>query len=740
MNLAIHIGSTSQTKALFWILTTLRFILGIGLIVLLEIILSPGTPQGLLIVAIGIGIYLSSLLAFSRLRGVVFLLAIASLYAIFRAIVFLTTPLFSSDSSVLLPEMFLLHGNTVFLVFTISSLFTWLYWKTHHTVTFETLALLMICLSFLADHRNYNFSKAPRVVSDLAWQLGFDHLYTFVFLGVCFSVLALTYLALSHLPGTPRPLKSWGREPVLMSRPMILRSILVFVLYAALILTIARLIYIYHESAVQSLGSHGVSFMETGDESLGKSPLGFHSALGSNNQPAALVRLETDYPDNPYSPMLYLREGVLSKFDGKEIVSAGKEFNSDVPLTSPEERFEREKDYSLLRRTPVVHSVYTLANHSTAFAIDYPILLERVRNPAPERFRSAYKSYSLAPTHSEEELTIFSSGSSNWNEEKRAHYLESHTDLRYTQLASEITYGLYSDFEKARAITDYLSRESIYTLTPGHDVGSEGDPVASYLFGDMRGYCVHFAHAMTYMLRAIGIPARISTGYLTDMSEARDGHLLLRMSDRHAWAEAYIESHGWVVFDPQPETVESHADSDIDVNLLEELMGLVGPESDFLDDSLFDGETQLYDDDGFPFPLPPRELPILLLALILIVLITVKLYLRMGWRLGSNPHSRLELAYMRLASLLVDLGFQRNPGETRGEYAARVKCDLGLQIAKTVEGVNRHRYSNHTISDQYAFDALQADFATLAPLTFRQRLKACFNPASPLRFILRGRW
>jgi len=741
MNVSIQISHHRQAKVLFWSLATLRFILCIALLAVVDRIFNPGTPLFLLAIAGGAGIYLSSLLAFSNLRGSTIALTLLGFYLIFRGTVHLCSIFMSETSSAaLLPELILMHAHTILIVLILASLLTWLYWKTHHMVTFEALTMLLISLTFLADHRNYNFAQAPRIVSEFAWHLGLNHLYTFVFLGTIFSIIVLVYISLSQLPGIPKPARSWNREPQLLSRPMFFRSLLVFILYALLILTIARLVYIYHEGEVNSLGSHGVSFMESGDESLGKSPLGFHSALGSNNQPAALVRLETDYPENPHSPMLYLREGVLSKFNGNEIVSAGKEFNTDVPLNSPEEYLERDQDHSLLNRTPVVQSIYTLANHSTAFAIDYPILMERVKNPAPERFRSAYSAHSLAPAYSTEELTIFSAGSESWGQEKREHYLETHTDERYTQLAREITFGLYSDYDKAQAIADYLSSNSIYTLSPNHDVPDDGDPVASYLFGDMRGYCVHFAHATTYMLRAIGIPARISTGYLTDMSQARDGHILLRMSDRHAWAEAYFDSQGWVVFDTQPETVESHADSDVDMSLLEELMGLVGPESQFLDETLLEGEPDPVKTESYLSYLPTQEFFIYLLLFFLVFLVLIKLYLRSAWRLSSSSGQKLERAYLGLASTLVDLGIQRKLGETRNEFARRIKGELDVRIFDTVRALNLHRYSNSSVSNEDTTRALESDFATVRALPKWLRLRALVNPSSAFRFILNGRW
>jgi len=49
------------------------------------------------------------------------------------------------------------------------------------------------------------------------------------------------------------------------------------------------------------------------------------------------------------------------------------------------------------------------------------------------------------------------------------------------------------------------------------------------------------------MLRAAGIPARVVTGY--QGGKMSNGYMIVRQSDAHAWAEAYIDNK-WQRFDP----------------------------------------------------------------------------------------------------------------------------------------------------------------------------------------------
>jgi len=61
-----------------------------------------------------------------------------------------------------------------------------------------------------------------------------------------------------------------------------------------------------------------------------------------------------------------------------------------------------------------------------------------------------------------------------------------------------------------------------------------------------RGVCQDFAHIMTGIARAWGIPARYVSGYLYHKG-SRDRSAA---DATHAWVEAYLPSLGWVGFDP----------------------------------------------------------------------------------------------------------------------------------------------------------------------------------------------
>jgi transglutaminase-like putative cysteine protease len=83
-------------------------------------------------------------------------------------------------------------------------------------------------------------------------------------------------------------------------------------------------------------------------------------------------------------------------------------------------------------------------------------------------------------------------------------------------------------------------------------VGSRLETVlVAFLTRTRRGVCVEFSAAMTALLRLLGIPARVASGYRTDEVDA-EGRFVVRARHAHAWVEVPFEGAGWVPFDPTP--------------------------------------------------------------------------------------------------------------------------------------------------------------------------------------------
>ena len=86
-----------------------------------------------------------------------------------------------------------------------------------------------------------------------------------------------------------------------------------------------------------------------------------------------------------------------------------------------------------------------------------------------------------------------------------------------------------------------------YTLDPGVFGQHSAD---EFWFDRKEGFCEHIASSFVVLLRALGIPARIVTGYQGGEQNALDGFWVVRQSDAHAWTEVWLGERGWVRVDP----------------------------------------------------------------------------------------------------------------------------------------------------------------------------------------------
>ena len=67
-----------------------------------------------------------------------------------------------------------------------------------------------------------------------------------------------------------------------------------------------------------------------------------------------------------------------------------------------------------------------------------------------------------------------------------------------------------------------------------------------------EGHCEYFAAAMVTLCHALGIDARMVTGYVAVEFNETTGVYVVREGNAHAWVEAHIGDGVWVTFDPTP--------------------------------------------------------------------------------------------------------------------------------------------------------------------------------------------
>lgn len=128
---------------------------------------------------------------------------------------------------------------------------------------------------------------------------------------------------------------------------------------------------------------------------------------------------------------------------------------------------------------------------------------------------------------------------------------------RIKDLALEVTKNATTPVDKVIALRDYFLGKDEYgqpLFKYSDNPGIPGLPSASklnyFLFENRKGYCAYYAGATLFMLRGLGIPSRIATGFLTvDRSSKNPGWYWFYEDQAHAWVQVYFPRYGWIDFD-----------------------------------------------------------------------------------------------------------------------------------------------------------------------------------------------
>ncbi len=139
----------------------------------------------------------------------------------------------------------------------------------------------------------------------------------------------------------------------------------------------------------------------------------------------------------------------------------------------------------------------------------------------------------------------------NQNRSDRSSLLFVPNEQRIAAFTSGVIKGIGDPLQQAARIEEYLRRNFTYSLETKRAAKSES-PLENFLFETKKGHCEYFAAAMCVMLRSRGIPARLTTGFLSREWNPRGHYVVVRMRHAHAWVEAFIEPYGWLGFDPSP--------------------------------------------------------------------------------------------------------------------------------------------------------------------------------------------
>jgi transglutaminase-like putative cysteine protease len=298
---------------------------------------------------------------------------------------------------------------------------------------------------------------------------------------------------------------------------------------------------------------------------------------------------------------------------------------------------------------------------------------------------------------------------------RRALQLPEDGDPRSRAWAAELTRQYPQPEQLVQAVLSHFNREPFgYTLRPPR-LGLNS--IDDFLFESRNGFCAHYAGAMTFVLRAAGIPARVVAGYQGGEYNPGGNYVQVRQFDAHAWVEYWQAGKGWVSVDPTFQVAPERIELGLEEALTDEQSFLEGSPFSPLRyrqltwlnqlrmgwDSLnhdwqrlvlgYQGAQQLELLQRWFGRVDARVLAISLVGGGGLLLGLLALWLFKPWQRERDPQQRL---FRRFERLLARHAVQREPGEGARAYAERAALALPAQaqaIADFAAAFEAQRYA-----------------------------------------------
>lgn len=115
-------------------------------------------------------------------------------------------------------------------------------------------------------------------------------------------------------------------------------------------------------------------------------------------------------------------------------------------------------------------------------------------------------------------------------------------------LAKRVAGSATTEYDIVRKVGAYLEKNYAYR----ENVPRRDYPIEAFLFKDKKGYCQHFAGAAALMLRMLGIPVRVASGFAPGTLDTKTHEYVVTDLDAHSWIEVWFQGIGWIPFDPTP--------------------------------------------------------------------------------------------------------------------------------------------------------------------------------------------
>ena len=253
----------------------------------------------------------------------------------------------------------------------------------------------------------------------------------------------------------------------------------------------------------------------------------------------------------PSQAMLYFRGPVLSRFDGRRWEPADTPMNVPPRLEAALQVQGEAVDYEVtlepsqrpwlmvLEATPErprLPGVSMAMTPDLQWVADHPLTeLARYRARSYPQFRHG-------PTRMTAALSEMAQLPAGSNPRTRSLASELREQVRSTGASGSNSQALVD-----AALQRLRTGGYTYTLEPGIYGTHTAD---EFWFDRKAGFCEHIASSFVVLMRALGIPARVVTGYQGGTLNGLDGYWTVRQSDAHAWAEVWFADRGWVRVDP----------------------------------------------------------------------------------------------------------------------------------------------------------------------------------------------
>lgn len=259
----------------------------------------------------------------------------------------------------------------------------------------------------------------------------------------------------------------------------------------------------------------------------------------------------------PPPAALYFRGPVLARFDGREwlplappAAAAAQDLRPQLRTRGRMIDYEMTLEPSRLALLPLLEATIEAPRIDNLRVVAAGDLQWRTSRPIAERMRfsaQAWLAFDLGPFEPAPQLAAnleLPPGANPrtvaWAEALRAEPRFGRGDARADARAL------------AQAVLDHIRTAGfVYTLTPGiYAEDGNLDAIDAFWLDHKQGFCEHYAAAFVVVMRAMGVPARVVTGYQGADPEPLDGFYIVRQSNAHAWAEYWQEGRGWLRADP----------------------------------------------------------------------------------------------------------------------------------------------------------------------------------------------